>query len=124
MSTSGNSMPFSIYDFYDMVLSRPGMFVGENSLTKVELYLSGAGQVLAFKKFYDLNETEMPELETSEFDQWLFEKLGTDSRSSSHNKLLEDNKSEQLSLEKFIELYKEFRGKDFGVLLKSKRENA
>ena len=119
MSIKDNLVHFDIYDFYDLVLSRPGMFVGENSLSKIDLYLSGAGLALTYKRFYELKESEMPKNETIDFDSWLNQKLGADSRTNCCKKLLSEFGSEKEALEKFVVMYKEFRGENFRKKLKS-----
>ena len=119
MSIKDNLVHFDIYDFYDLVLSRPGMFVGENSLSKIDLYLSGAGLVLTYKRFYELKESEMPENETIEFNAWLNQKLGADSRTNCCKKLLSEFGSEKEALDRFVVMYKEFRGENFRKKLKN-----
>lgn len=107
-------MKYTIYDFYDAVLKRPGMFVGDERLTSVYAYLSSANLALTYKRYYENNEKEIPVHEAVEFENWLSTKLSTDSFLASCEYLIKEYKNEESALTEFTRLYKEYRGSSFG----------
>lgn len=109
-------MTFSIYDFYDMVLSRPELFIGEHGITKLETYLSAADMALTYQRFYQQAEQQMPLNEANAFDEWLNQRTNTESFHEACMHLKRLFNSDEKALVELIKLYKEFRGDDFGAL--------
>ncbi len=96
------------------------MFVGENSISKVVSFLSGADLVLTFKSFYEDEKANMPENVAESFHKWVCEKSGVESFHAISEFLIEKYNSEEIALEELINLYKDYRGSKFGRIFNVK----
>jgi hypothetical protein len=59
-------------EFYKIILQRPGMWVGENSLSKFQCLITGIQTAEQYHKIPD-EEKLFPKF--PEFEQWIFKKL-------------------------------------------------
>jgi hypothetical protein len=106
-ATEENSR-FSNFDIYDEILKgikkRPGIFLGTNSITKLDMLLRG----------YSLGRKELgvpptePEREFEGFQSWVEEKYGINSGQSWSKIILFYSVDEHEALQKFFELFEEY----------------
>ncbi|MEH1940262.1 MAG: hypothetical protein V7L01_08615 [Nostoc sp.] len=99
---------FPRFDIYNEILSnikkRPGMFLGTNSITRLDMLLRGYSLA---RKEVDVPPTE-PEREFQGFQSWVEEKYGINSGQSWSKIILFYSVDEHEALQKFFELFEEY----------------
>ena len=111
---------FNIYDLYDHVVRKPGLYITDPTISNLEAFISGAKTAFQYLDIFenkDLKDASHSGLHGEyigfEFDSWINEKLNTTNLHHACILLKEQNSSEKLAFEKFVELYKEYRGKKY-----------
>ncbi|MEH2441074.1 hypothetical protein [Nostoc sp.] len=99
---------FPRFDIYDEILKgikkRPGMFLGTNSITRLDMLLRGYSLA---RREVGVPPTE-PEREFEGFQSWIEEKYGINSGQSWSKIILFYSVDEYEALQKFFELFEEY----------------
>ncbi|MHC5734700.1 hypothetical protein [Nostoc sp.] len=103
---------FPQFDIYNEILSnikkRPGMFLGANSITRLDMLLRGYSLA---RREVGVPPTE-PEREFEGFQSWVKEKYGINSGQSWSKIILFYSVDEHEALQKFFELFEEYLNKN------------
>ncbi|MEH2095770.1 hypothetical protein [Nostoc sp.] len=103
---------FPRFDIYDEILKgirkRPGMFLGTNSITRLDMLLRGYSLA---RREVGILPTE-PEREFEGFQSWVEEKYGINSGQSWSKIILFYSVDEYEALHKFFELFEEYLNKN------------
>ncbi|MBE8970761.1 hypothetical protein IQ277_32500 [Nostocales cyanobacterium LEGE 12452] len=111
LNYSENDLKISVRPLYELLASikkRPGMYLGNNSITKLDMLLRG----------YSLAQREVglpltyQEREFEGFQSWVEEKYGINSGQSWSKIILFYSVDEHEALQKFFELFEEFLNKN------------
>jgi len=107
-SATEDNSKFYNFDIYDEILKgikkRPGMFLGNRSITKLDMFLRGYS---LGRKEVGVPPTE-PEREFEGFQSWVEEKYGINSGQSWSKIILFYSVDEHEALQKFFELFEEY----------------
>ncbi|MEH1946877.1 MAG: hypothetical protein V7K77_07955 [Nostoc sp.] len=103
---------FPRFDIYDEILKgvkkRPGMFLGTNSITRLDMLLRGYSLA---RREVGVPPTE-PEREFEGFQSWVEEKYGIKSGQSWSKIILFYSVDESEALQKFFELFEEYMNRN------------
>ncbi|MCC5646878.1 hypothetical protein LC607_28975 [Nostoc sp. CHAB 5824] len=108
-------MSFPKFDIYNEILTnikkRPGMFLGANSITRLDMLLRGYSLA---RREVRVPQTE-PEREFEGFQSWIEEKYGINSGQSWSKIILFYSVDEPEALQKFFELFEEYLNRNKSV---------
>jgi hypothetical protein len=101
-----NISPISIYEWLDRIRKKPGLYLGESSITRLEAFLVG----LRIGVEQATRQTLRDDHHFSGFREWVVQKLGHASSGAGwQDMILEKNASEKDALERFFTLLDEYR---------------
>jgi hypothetical protein len=95
---------YDIYEFIEKIKKRPGMYLGTNSITNLDMVLRGYSLA---RRDIGLAPTEQ-ERDFVGFQSWIQEKYGFKSNQSWAKIILFESMDEQEALKKFFELFEEY----------------
>ncbi len=107
-SANEDNLRFPEFDIYNEILKgikkRPGMFLGTNSITRLDMVLRGTSQA---RREVGIPPTD-PESKFEDFKSWIEEEYKIDSGQSWAKIILFRSMDEHEALERFFELFEEY----------------
>ncbi|MBW4572390.1 MAG: hypothetical protein KME31_31710 [Tolypothrix carrinoi HA7290-LM1] len=97
-----------LYELLGRMKKRPGMYLGDNSITRLDMYLRGYTQA---RTEVGLDPTD-EEIEFEGFQKWVQEKYEIKSNQSWAKIILFFSMDEHEALERFFELYEEYQNQN------------
>lgn len=97
-----------LYELLDMMRERPGMYLGGNSIYRLESFING----YLFARTEMGLESTMEELDFGEFHDWIQEELKLKTTKSWSSMILFVSYDEKDALKRFFDLFDRFRIRD------------